>query len=188
MSPAEVIGLEVRQYVGDGELKTLVPRVVGQTEQARAQKGAPSASIPIDWDFYEETLPPAHYPIVRSLYDRLEAAIAKHGEPQWTPALRRGYLGFKRAGDYFTVGIDFYRDKPVELWVKLPLNLDELRARGLDADDPFPQLASRWRPGKRQLHWAVPSTNDVPDVEAALELTARYQPDSGPMREPAPAR
>jgi hypothetical protein len=102
--------------------------------------------------------------------------------------VRRGYLGFKLAGDYFTVGIDFYRDKPVELWVKLALSLDELRARGLDADDPFPQLASRWRPGKRQLHWAVPSTHDVPDVEAALELTARYQPDSGPMREPAPAR
>jgi hypothetical protein len=28
MSPTEVIGIEVRQYVGDGELKTLVPRVV----------------------------------------------------------------------------------------------------------------------------------------------------------------
>ncbi len=38
MTPTEVIGIEVRQYVGDAGLKTLVPRVVGQTEQARIQK------------------------------------------------------------------------------------------------------------------------------------------------------
>ncbi len=38
MSPTEVIGVEIKQYVGQGNLTTFVPRVVGQTEQARAQK------------------------------------------------------------------------------------------------------------------------------------------------------
>jgi hypothetical protein len=35
MSPTEVIGIEIKQYVGDGNLRTLVPRVVGQILQSR---------------------------------------------------------------------------------------------------------------------------------------------------------
>ena len=34
MSPTEVIGVEIKQYIGQGNLTTFVPRVVGQTEQA----------------------------------------------------------------------------------------------------------------------------------------------------------
>jgi hypothetical protein len=37
MDPAEVLAVEVRQYVGKG-MKTLVPRVLGQTESARGKK------------------------------------------------------------------------------------------------------------------------------------------------------
>ena len=39
MDPAEVLGVEVRQFVGD-DLRTLVPRVVGQTADAERAKGA----------------------------------------------------------------------------------------------------------------------------------------------------
>jgi hypothetical protein len=38
MDPAEVLAIEVKQFVGEN-LKTLVPRVVGQTETARQRKG-----------------------------------------------------------------------------------------------------------------------------------------------------
>jgi hypothetical protein len=38
MDPAEVLAIEVRQYVGQG-LKTLVPRVMGQTAEAERKKG-----------------------------------------------------------------------------------------------------------------------------------------------------
>lgn len=38
MDPAEVLAIEVRQYVGQG-LKTLVPRVMGQTAEAEQKKG-----------------------------------------------------------------------------------------------------------------------------------------------------
>src|SRR5215472_12047791 len=38
MTPTEVVGVEIKQYVGQDNLTTLVPRVVGQTEQARAVK------------------------------------------------------------------------------------------------------------------------------------------------------
>jgi hypothetical protein len=37
MDPAEVLAIEIKQFVGEG-MKTLVPRVVGQTETARQKK------------------------------------------------------------------------------------------------------------------------------------------------------
>jgi hypothetical protein len=39
MDPAEVLAVEVKQYTGQGNLKTLVPRLVGQTAAARKRKG-----------------------------------------------------------------------------------------------------------------------------------------------------
>jgi len=46
MSPAEVIAVEVRQYVGEG-MKTLVPRVIGLTAQAQQKRTASPAR---QWD------------------------------------------------------------------------------------------------------------------------------------------
>jgi len=43
MDPAEVLAIEIKQFVGEG-MKTLVPRVVGQTESARQKKGGSKAT------------------------------------------------------------------------------------------------------------------------------------------------
>lgn len=43
MDPAEVVAVEVRQYVGESGLRTLVPRVVGQTAQAEQKKATTRA-------------------------------------------------------------------------------------------------------------------------------------------------
>lgn len=40
MSPADVLAVEIKQYVGEG-LQTLVPRMIGQTAEAQARKGRP---------------------------------------------------------------------------------------------------------------------------------------------------
>jgi hypothetical protein len=40
MDPAEVLGVEVRQYVG-GEMRTLVPRLIGQTAASAGRKTSP---------------------------------------------------------------------------------------------------------------------------------------------------
>ena len=48
MDPAEVLAIEVKQFVGEN-LKTLVPRVVGQTETAR-QKKKPDRGESRQWD------------------------------------------------------------------------------------------------------------------------------------------
>jgi len=49
MNPAEVIGIEVKQYVGEG-MKTLVPRVIGQTAAVEARKGRRAGSERREWD------------------------------------------------------------------------------------------------------------------------------------------
>jgi hypothetical protein len=48
MYPAEVLAVEVRQFVGEGR-RTLVPRVLGQTAQAQQKKAAPTADSR-QWD------------------------------------------------------------------------------------------------------------------------------------------
>lgn len=55
MNPAEVLAVEIRQYAGQG-LKTLVPRVIGQTSEAQ-QKKSVSPSKGKQWDeqsFFQE--------------------------------------------------------------------------------------------------------------------------------------
>jgi len=39
MDPAEVLALEIKQYIGEG-LKTFVPRVIGQTAEAQQKKSS----------------------------------------------------------------------------------------------------------------------------------------------------
>ena len=48
MSPAEVLALEVRQYVGQG-IETLVPRIIGQTSAAQQRKSTDGGPAP-QWD------------------------------------------------------------------------------------------------------------------------------------------
>lgn len=55
MDPAEVLAVEIKQYVGQG-LKTLVPRVMGQTAEAQRKKSL-STSEAKQWDeasFFQE--------------------------------------------------------------------------------------------------------------------------------------
>jgi hypothetical protein len=186
MSPTEVIGVEIKQYVGQGNLTTFVPRVVGQTEQARAQKigGGPRPSVEVGWDDYEERLEPERFELVRRLFERIGEAIQDRGLG-WVPRLRAGYLGFQRSGEYNCAGVDVRRDSPVGFWIKLPLPPEELRRLGHDIPDLYPGLVARWDAGNKQWRWAVPSLEAIPDVTPAIELTGRYQPAAGPMLVPA---
>lgn len=48
MDPAEVLALEIKQYIGEG-LKTLVPRVIGQTAEAQQKKSSARREVR-QWD------------------------------------------------------------------------------------------------------------------------------------------
>lgn len=51
MSPAEVLAIEVRQYLGEDDgVKTIVPRVLGQTTKARQRKNPTSSAPSRQWD------------------------------------------------------------------------------------------------------------------------------------------
>jgi hypothetical protein len=52
MDPAEVLAVEIKQYTGEGKLKTLVPRLIGQTAVARQRKGGVSPKEKIDEEIY----------------------------------------------------------------------------------------------------------------------------------------
>lgn len=185
MSPTEVLGVEVKQYVGEANLKTLVPRIVGQTEQARIQKvgrGQPP-SADVNWAYYQQRLQPERLSVVQEIYRRIEDAIAERDLP-WQPKLMPAYVGFYRPGVYYCCGIAVKKEQPAEFWVKLPLPPDELRARGDDVPNLYPELRARWDKGNKQWTWEIPTVGAIPDIGRAIELTTRYQPASGAMQVP----
>jgi len=59
MDPAQVLAVEIRQYVG-GDLKTLVPRVIGLTAEADQKKSGTRASRPWDERSFMELLGEKH--------------------------------------------------------------------------------------------------------------------------------
>ncbi len=60
MDPAEVLAVEVRQYSG-GEIKSLVPRVIGQTAEAQSKKaGAPRVTRQWDEESFFKDLQDRH--------------------------------------------------------------------------------------------------------------------------------
>lgn len=188
MSPTEVIGIEIKQYVStDKDLKTLVPRVVGQTERTHIEKsrGSTREHVNVDWDYYAQRHSEEKYAIARALYERLEKAISERGLP-WTPVFKRPYFGFYRPGDYYVVGAELRgKSQLIEFRIKLPLAPDELRALDHDVANPYPQLSDRWDAANKQWNWEIPSSDAVPDVGPAIDLTSQYQPETGPMPTPS---
>lgn len=140
MDPAEVLAVEIRQYVGKG-LKTLVPRVIGQTADAQRRKFA-SYSENRRWDessFFAELEQKCGSDAVRSAKRILEWAN-QQAEVWWGKGKRMGsfvpYINHKgrdhqlfSVWTYGTVEVYFYwytykppfdsEDKRKELLVRL---------------------------------------------------------------------
>jgi hypothetical protein len=92
MDPAEVLGLEVKQYSGEG-LSTLVPRVIGQTAEAQQRKSAGQEQGGT-WD---------ERSFFAALEERNGAAVARVGREIFNWARPRGRIWFgsgKRSGSF----------------------------------------------------------------------------------------
>jgi hypothetical protein len=74
MSPAEVFAVEVQQFKGVG-VRTLVPRLIGQTAVAEAKKGPTGSGAPWDVDRFNAAIEPD----VARLASRLTTWAAEHG-------------------------------------------------------------------------------------------------------------
>jgi hypothetical protein len=120
MDPAEVLAVEIRQYVGEG-LKTLVPRVIGQTAEAQVAKSS-AGRTKKRWDepsFFQEL--EARHSVVEVNIARkiLEWAHSRTTRVWWGRGSRNGsfvpVLDHKGSGHslfavwtYGTVEIYFY--------------------------------------------------------------------------------
>lgn len=180
MSSAEVIGIEVRQYVGQG-LKTLVPRVLGQTAEAQQRKGRAASSPRREWSWEayrdEQGIAAEKLDTAKACFANIQEALEQRGL-DWPAVFRQGYLGFQRPGGYHVVVVDL---RPRVPWVsiKLPDPPEQL-----DLQNPYPALEASWDADHRQWGWSVPSASSVPDFGLAVDFSSPHQPESGPMRPP----
>lgn len=69
MDPAEVLGVEISQFIGENH-KTLVPRIIGQTEEAQKKKGVQS-QLSLQWD------EPLFFEALKSRYAEEEVTAAR---------------------------------------------------------------------------------------------------------------
>jgi hypothetical protein len=105
LAPAEVLAVEVAQYEGEG-LKTLVPRVVGQTAEAEQKKQASKT----EWDesnFFEELQSRASEELARRVRGAYDRAVDTGCSIDWRAGENQGGF-FVDVGDHrlfkFTVG------------------------------------------------------------------------------------
>ena len=147
MDPAEVLAVEVRQYVG-GELRTLVPRVVGQTAQAEQKKGG-ARRTPWDEPRFMAALEASVGPTERAVAERLLAWARGRGV--------RIYWGKGTKNGSFTPILDLADEKhfTFSVWshtgavevmfqhMKAPFDTPERRREVLERIQAIPGLALR---------------------------------------------
>lgn len=82
MDPAEVLALELRQYEGEG-LKTLVPMLFGQTQQAQQRKGTEQAAT--EWTEEEilDEISKRFGPEIRDVAKRIAAWMKASADKVW---------------------------------------------------------------------------------------------------------
>jgi hypothetical protein len=172
----------VRENTAQGHVTHSLPaphfRVVVQPNEWAKTVRPPASRVEWDWDAYldELNLGEDRVTIGKALVESVESAIADRGLP-WQASYRKGYIAFKRPGDYNVVIVDLYWNKPPRLAVKLPAPPEEV-----ELEDPFPSLDSSWLPGDREWGWTIPSVGSVPtNIGAAIDAVRLFQPVTGPM-------
>ena len=123
MDPAEVLALELRQYEGEG-LKTLVPVLFGQTQQAQQRKGAEQAGT--EWTEEEvlHEIDSRFGPEIREVARRIADWMKGSADRVWFGKGKKD--GSMRASFFF--GSDLFT--PIRLWTygKVEIAFPEMRA------------------------------------------------------------
>ena len=170
MNPAEVLGLEVRQYVGPG-VRSLVPRLIGRTEHAQQKKSAAPGGGGRQWD---ET----------TFFDKLAERF-----PTDVATARRIFHWAREKADSFWYGkgeasgslypmfgegaVSFY---PIAIWTYGSV---EIQFQSLQQRPPFDRLALR-EEFQRRLN-AIPGVS-IPDdrlnKRPAIQLSSLRNPEA----------
>lgn len=119
MSPAEVLGVELRQYAGaTGSQVAYVPRVIGQTSRAQEAKGSLQGRQPWDEDEFlsvaDEQLEPAGRVLVRQLLaDATDRGVdLLWGRSRTTPGVSGRYRVGGRPGSVWNLHLGSPSQKP----------------------------------------------------------------------------
>lgn len=160
MSPAEVLAVEIRQYLGtQAGVQTIVPRLLGQTAKAKKRKaGGPAGrGATIEWDEASvlEQLPPAEAQVANEIFQWAHENSLnfkygrgpKEGNVRFhIPVMERDiYLGAVITKGNFNIGLQVLKDVA-------PFNdesaLDELIARyhRIEGFHISPRDRRGWRP------------------------------------------
>jgi hypothetical protein len=157
MNPAEVIAIEIKQYLGAGGMKTLVPRVIGQTAEVEARKGRRMSGGGRQWD--EQSL----FADLREKRGEDEARVARELY-EWM--LARGWTPFgrgKQDGSWVPVfaaeGREHY---PIALYSygRIEVQFQHLKARA-----PFDDEQTRLELLRR--------VNEIPGVSLGREVITK---------------
>jgi hypothetical protein len=138
MDPAEVLALELRQYVGEG-LKTLVPRVIGNTAVAEAKKDVNAAGKK-QWDeeaFLQAVRAERGAQVADAIMALLDWAKRKCDAITWGKGGKWGSFAAKVRGANGNEDILFY------LWMQSKNVFIELPLGYFTPDCPLSDLAVR---------------------------------------------
>jgi hypothetical protein len=115
----------------------------------------------------------ANLPILRELFLLLCDAVHARGLP-WQARTSGEVIGFKaRGGSSFKVTLHAYTKEklvyePPSFLIHPPAPLADL-----GFDDPYPDLRSFWVAQFSAQGWSVPTTSDIPGLDAAVDLAVR---------------
>ncbi len=158
MDPAQVLAVEVKQYQGQG-LRSLIPRVIGQTEQARRRK-TPGARRR-DWD------EPSFFEVLEARPDTSDVKVAR-ALLEWGKkcAVRIGWGKGKKWGSFAPIlevaGTDFY---PIRVWpgyrnAQVEIPFQAMKVPPFDTED-----------GRRSL---LDRLNEISGVKLSSDSVAKF--------------
>lgn len=179
MDPAEVVAVEVRQYVGDGGLRTLVPRVVGQTAQGDTKRAVGRAASAWDRTRFMQALEEASGPEDRSVAERLLQWAEDRGV--------RIYWGKGSKNGSFTPILDYDGEKhfTFSVWshsgsvevmfqhMKAPFDTEDRRRKVLREIKGIPGLALRHENVDARPSFPLDALADPGHLDAFLSVCDR---------------
>jgi hypothetical protein len=154
--------------------------VVQPNEWVKEARSANPKTPPVSWSWekFERVLgiSTEKIELAQAICAEAERVIAERELP-WKQYFGKGFVTYKRPGEYNVLDIDLKWHSPVRFAVKIPKSPSDLNLA-----DPFPPLQSLWLPREREWGWTIPHIEAIPDLSGPIELSAEYQPPTGPMK------
>lgn len=177
MDPAEVLAIEIKQFAGEGG-RTLVPRVLGQTEAARQKRGGTQGAGKTSWTDWESALAEVSNTDVVAFFKReiekKQEDYIPHGALRYRIADKRRFsVEVKQEHAYVWQSGRF--DNDVAFWQQSlshrdnvkPVNSGQCLSFSLYTADDFEFFFEAATHTLQSKHWRVdPADDEIEETEA----------------------